>query len=180
MRTPGKITHWNAEKGYGFITPASGAKQVFVHISAFSNRQQTPQINELVTFTLSTDRQGRPRAVEVARAGESPQRSVPKRTNRRAGRYRNGSSVGRAAVVLIALALAATYVYERHRFSFRGLFAPFSSPSEVSPPKFKCDNRKYCAQMTSCEEAFFFVDHCSGAQMDGDGDGVPCERQWCG
>ncbi len=36
MRTKGKISHWNEEKGYGFITPASGAKQVFVHLSAFS------------------------------------------------------------------------------------------------------------------------------------------------
>jgi len=37
MRTNGKITHWNAEKGYGFITPSSGAQQVFVHIRAFRN-----------------------------------------------------------------------------------------------------------------------------------------------
>lgn len=38
MRTKGKITFWNDEKGYGFITPSAGLKQVFVHIRAFSNR----------------------------------------------------------------------------------------------------------------------------------------------
>jgi cold shock CspA family protein len=42
MRTRGKITHWNGEKGYGFITPESGAKQVFVHISALRNRAVPP------------------------------------------------------------------------------------------------------------------------------------------
>lgn len=44
----------------------------------------------------------------------------------------------------------------------------------------RCDGRTRCAQMTSCEEATFFLRHCPGVQMDGNGDGVPCERQWCG
>jgi hypothetical protein len=38
MRVKGKITHWNGQKGYGFITPSAGEKQVFVHISSFENR----------------------------------------------------------------------------------------------------------------------------------------------
>jgi hypothetical protein len=45
---------------------------------------------------------------------------------------------------------------------------------------FKCDGRKYCSQMTSCEEATFFLLNCPGVKMDGDHDGIPCERQWCG
>ena len=72
MRTQGKITHWNTDKGYGFITPGTGAKQVFVHISAFRNRGESPAINQLVEFALSTDKQGRPCAVRVTRAGERP------------------------------------------------------------------------------------------------------------
>jgi uncharacterized membrane protein YsdA (DUF1294 family)/cold shock CspA family protein len=70
MRTRGRIKFWNDEKGFGFITPASGAKQVFVHIKAFGNRSQRPVIGQLVTFSLSTDRQGRPCAVRVTRVGE--------------------------------------------------------------------------------------------------------------
>jgi hypothetical protein len=34
--------------------------------------------------------------------------------------------------------------------------------------------------MTSCEEAEFFLANCPGVKMDGGGDGVPCEKQWCG
>ena len=44
---------------------------------------------------------------------------------------------------------------------------------------FQCDGRVHCSQMTSCEEAEFFLANCPGVKMDG-GDGVPCERQWCG
>lgn len=80
MRTKGKITFWNDEKGYGFITPSVGSKQVFVHISAFHNRNEPPQINQLVEFSLSTDRQGRPCAVRVTIAGEKIPNAI-KRNN---------------------------------------------------------------------------------------------------
>jgi hypothetical protein len=42
-----------------------------------------------------------------------------------------------------------------------------------------CDGRTYCSQMTSCAEATFFMKNCPGTKMDGDNDGVPCEKQWC-
>ncbi|WP_319586767.1 thermonuclease family protein [uncultured Desulfobulbus sp.] len=42
-----------------------------------------------------------------------------------------------------------------------------------------CDGRTYCSQMTSCQEATFFLKNCPGTKMDGNRDGVPCERQWC-
>jgi len=70
MRVQGKITSWNNEKGFGFIIPNGGGKQIFVHIKAFNNRKKTPTINQFVTYTLSTDKQGRPCAEKVARVGE--------------------------------------------------------------------------------------------------------------
>ncbi len=44
----------------------------------------------------------------------------------------------------------------------------------------RCDGREYCSQMNSCEEAKYFINHCPNTKMDGDGDGIPCESQWCG
>jgi micrococcal nuclease len=43
----------------------------------------------------------------------------------------------------------------------------------------RCDGRRYCSQMTSCEEATWFLENCPGTKMDGNNDGVPCEAQWC-
>lgn len=43
----------------------------------------------------------------------------------------------------------------------------------------RCDGRIYCSQMTSCQEATFFLRNCPGTKMDGNNDGVPCEKQWC-
>jgi Excalibur calcium-binding domain len=60
--------------------------------------------------------------------------------------------------------------------------SPEPTSSAVSPPKdnYLCDGRVYCSQMTSCDEAKYFLAHCPGVKMDGDGDGIPCERQFCG
>jgi hypothetical protein len=54
-----------------------------------------------------------------------------------------------------------------------------SPDSTRSNESFRCDGRTYCSQMTSCEEATWFLQNCPGVKMDGEGDGVPCERQWC-
>lgn len=43
------------------------------------------------------------------------------------------------------------------------------------PARFRCDGRRYCSEMTSREEAEFFVKNCPDTAMDGDNDGIPCE-----
>jgi hypothetical protein len=47
------------------------------------------------------------------------------------------------------------------------------------PRAFSCDGRQYCSQMRSCEEAKYFVVNCPGVKMDGDRNGITCEKQWC-
>jgi endonuclease YncB( thermonuclease family) len=61
-----------------------------------------------------------------------------------------------------------------------------AKPAPASPPKAttvaaspRCDGRTRCSQMTSCAEATWFLKHCPGVEMDGNRDGVPCEKQWC-
>ena len=51
---------------------------------------------------------------------------------------------------------------------------------EVDTTRFHCDGRTRCREMRSCEEAHYFLAHCPGPKMDGDGDGIPCEDQLCG
>jgi hypothetical protein len=56
---------------------------------------------------------------------------------------------------------------------------PAVTPAAAARSGFRCDGRTHCSQMRSCEEARFFLAHCPNVQMDGNRDGVPCERQWC-
>ena len=45
---------------------------------------------------------------------------------------------------------------------------------------FRCNGKIYCSEMSSCTEAKFYLRNCTGTKMDGDNDGIPCEKQWCG
>lgn len=55
-----------------------------------------------------------------------------------------------------------------------------NAAKEIANPKvtYECDGREYCSQMGSYEEAVYFLRHCPNTKMDGDGDGIPCEKQF--
>ena len=61
----GTITKWNEEKGFGFITPKSGGKQIFIHINEFSRRHKRPTEGLSVNFDRTTDSRGRNCATNV-------------------------------------------------------------------------------------------------------------------
>ncbi len=67
--------------------------------------------------------------------------------------------------------------------NFLGESTPHSELSgntaSVKQQTYQCDGRTHCSQMTSCDEATFFINHCPSTEMDGDTDGIPCESQWC-
>ena len=54
-----------------------------------------------------------------------------------------------------------------------------NSEEKESDENSRCDGRVWCSEMTSCDEATYFTRNCPGTKMDGDGDGIPCESQWC-
>ena len=75
MRTKGKITSWNDSKAYGFISPMSDGKQIFIHINAFSNTSHRPKVGQIVTYDISADKQGRPCAARATLSGDRIQKS---------------------------------------------------------------------------------------------------------
>lgn len=65
----GTVKWFNATKGFGFIQPDGGAKDVFVHISAVERSGLTGLADgQKVTFDLQTSRDGRESASNLALA----------------------------------------------------------------------------------------------------------------
>lgn len=60
MRTTGTLKFFNGAKGFGFITPADGSRDVFVHASALE-ASGIAVLNEgdRVSFILEDDPRGR-------------------------------------------------------------------------------------------------------------------------
>lgn len=195
MRFTGKLKTWTDDRGFGFITPTEGGQDIFVHISEYPSGR-TPILNELLSFEVALNPQGKKKAVKV-RIGEeralNPQQDSARHVRQSSianNRHGNPSTGGllRGTIALALIALVAWSGY-RHYISrlppSSAVSAPAQEIGELSrsqapaASRFSCDGRTYCSQMTSCEEATFFLRNCPGTKMDGNGDGVPCEQQWC-
>ncbi|MGH6855971.1 MAG: cold-shock protein [Aestuariivirga sp.] len=67
MRQNGTVKFFNQAKGYGFVSPEDGGKDVFVHITAVQ-RSGIPELSEglKISFEVQDDTRGRgPQAVDL-------------------------------------------------------------------------------------------------------------------
>jgi CspA family cold shock protein len=60
VRVLGSVKFFNDEKGYGFITPDGGGKDVFVHRSGLANEMRALAETQRVSFEIvKSDRAGK-------------------------------------------------------------------------------------------------------------------------
>lgn len=67
MRQIGTVKFYNAQKGYGFIKPDDGGKDVFVHVTAVE-QSGIPGLDEgmRISFETEPDKRGKgPKAVNL-------------------------------------------------------------------------------------------------------------------
>lgn len=63
----GTVKFFNEAKGYGFIKPEGGGKDVFVHISDLqASDMGTLNDGDAVEFEVAESRDGRPKAVNLS------------------------------------------------------------------------------------------------------------------
>jgi uncharacterized membrane protein YsdA (DUF1294 family)/cold shock CspA family protein len=93
VRHKGRITTWNSERGFGFVTPADGGERVFVHVTAIADRTRPPAEGDMVTYDLTVDERKRPRAARV-------RKSSPIRRNSQTA---SASTSGAVPLIVISL-----------------------------------------------------------------------------
>lgn len=67
MRQVGTVKFFNASKGYGFITPDDGGKDIFVHVTAVEQSgMPTLTDGQRISFEVEPDKRGKgPKAVSL-------------------------------------------------------------------------------------------------------------------
>ncbi len=66
--TIGTVKWFNPTKGFGFIQPLDGSKDVFVHISAVERAGMTLKEGQKVSFDIENGQQGKTSAVNLQNA----------------------------------------------------------------------------------------------------------------
>lgn len=197
----GKLVRWNEDRGFGFIKPDNDNVDIFIHISALKSVSRAPIVGDIIHYETSFDDKGKTRAIN-ARIEGVPQalalvpiarKAKPERANHqirnayvhrttRSTRAKRGSKI--IPIMLIVVIVFAVYSKIINQKPY-----PDSSKSEIAevteiaePPKlaeqFQCQGKTYCSEMSSYDEALFYLHSCPGTKMDGDNDGDPCESQF--
>jgi CspA family cold shock protein len=67
MAQQGTVKFFNADKGYGFIKPDDGGRDIFVHVTALEQAGlQSLNEGQRITFEIEPDKKGKgPKAVDL-------------------------------------------------------------------------------------------------------------------
>jgi len=194
----GTLVRWIDEKGFGFIKPENGKDDVFIHISALKGISRKPIIGDLIHYQISSDSNGKTRAVNAKIEGleqvltldplkhkQKQKRDRPTPLSKRS--YKKQTKTKKplkrfnflSILMVIGIAIFIYSKVSKEKISVDKIQVPiFKAQRLKQEEQFQCEGKIWCSDMSSYEEAVFYLRNCPGTKMDGDGDGIPCERQF--
>lgn len=196
MLHQGKLKDWDPSKGSGFIQQEKAGPDIRISSSGFRKKPEKLLDGDSIFFQIEVDPQGKTKAVSAYRAGQrfAPAPAVKKPAL-------SSLPFQQLLSVLVTCSILAWLGYQSmHLYSAEAaspaiaelietadqqsatplLENPVWPPIQAQQdPQFQCEGKQHCSEMSSCEEAEFYLEQCPNVLIDGDRDGIPCERQLC-
>ena len=171
MRIYGTLISWNSVRGEGFIATPKHQQEILVISACFPQDGTPPRIGEALLFEVEKGADGKLRAEKIQRPGAN---------NKPHYSFSSKNSMGYGIPLVLVIGIIVGFQFLNSNKHISALESQATkNPVTVRESNFTCDGRTHCSHMISCEEAYFFLSNCPNTKMDGDGDGIPCERQWC-
>jgi len=63
--TKGILITWKEDRGFGFIKPVDGGRDIFIHISAIKDASRRPITGDVMYYQVAKDNRGKYKAVNV-------------------------------------------------------------------------------------------------------------------
>jgi cold shock CspA family protein len=61
----GVLKTWKEDRGFGFISPEDGGKDIFIHISALKGASRRPVTGDVIFYQSTRDNRGKYKAVNA-------------------------------------------------------------------------------------------------------------------
>ena len=61
----GALKTWKEDRGFGFISPDDGGKDIFIHISALKGTSRRPVAGDVIYYQVARDNRGKYKAINA-------------------------------------------------------------------------------------------------------------------
>ena len=106
----GVLKTWKEDRGFGFIKPDDGGKDIFIHISALKGVSRRPITGDVIYYQIAKDNRGKYKAVNAQIEGisieEDKSGDLLKNSN-------NKKRIIAMAVGLLIIIAIAVFIYKR-------------------------------------------------------------------
>ncbi len=107
----GVLKTWKEDRGFGFIKPDDGGKDIFIHISALNGVSRRPTTGDVIYYQIAKDNRGKYKAINAQIDGLNTVEDKPR------GLLQTSSGKKRiiviAVVVIVIIIAVAVFISNR-------------------------------------------------------------------
>lgn len=94
----GVLKTWKEDRGFGFIKPDDGGKDIFIHISAIKGASRRPIMGDVIYYQITKDNRGKFKAINAQIEGQD-------NIDAEAGNLLTSSSTNKVILILGAISI---------------------------------------------------------------------------
>ena len=106
----GVLKTWKEDRGFGFIKPDDGGKDIFIHISALKAASRRPVTGDVIYYQIAKDNRGKYKAINAQIEGVS---LVEDKSGDLLKTGRSKKVIIAMALILVVIVAVFMFIYQR-------------------------------------------------------------------